>query len=198
MYFKGNLRMGGLPPPKTPLLVIYVKDKMKDKMKDIFEFNHIDKSLSESDIDVLKDFYRHYHKKYWCFKRCYKSFKFLDDVFTISGISLVAIGTIAGGITLNPIVLGVINGAGIIVAGIGKNKNYKKKIELSRIAFTTYEKVLVELRSALRGDEWDKQEFIDRMKLIDEMIIDQTPLSDRFAKKYKKKFSVEENPPKII
>ena len=49
-------------------------------------------------------------------------------------------------------------------------------------------KTLVELRSALRGDEWNKQEFIDRMKLIDEMIIDQTPISDRFAKKYKKKW----------
>ena len=89
-------------------------------MKDIFEFNHIDKSLSESDIKTLKDFYSHYHKKYWCFKRSYKSYKFLDDVFTISGICLVAIGTISGGITLNPVVLGVVNGAGVIVAGIGK------------------------------------------------------------------------------
>ena len=44
------------------------------------------------------------------------------------------------------------------------------------------------LRSALRGDEWSKQDFIDRMKLIDEMIIDQTPLADRFVKKYNKKF----------
>ena len=39
------------------------------KMKDIFEFNHIDRTLSESDIKTLKDFYSHYHKKYWCFKR---------------------------------------------------------------------------------------------------------------------------------
>ena len=31
-------------------------------MKDIFEFNHIDKSLSESDVTTLKDFYSHYHK----------------------------------------------------------------------------------------------------------------------------------------
>ena len=60
--------------------------------------------------------------------------------------------------------------------GIGKKKNYKSKIEMSMIAFTTYEKVLVELRAALRGDEFNKQEFIDRMKRIDEMIIDQTPL----------------------
>ena len=159
-------------------------------MKDIFDFNHIDKSLSETDVKTLKDFYKHYHKKCWCFKKSYKSYKFLDDVFTISSVCLVAIGTISGGITLNPVVLGVVNGAGIIVAGIGKKNNYKRKIEMTRIAFTTYEKVLVELRSALRGDEWNKQDFVDRMKLIDEMIIDQTPIADRFVSRYEKKFGL--------
>ena len=59
------------------------------------------------------------------------------------------------------------------------------QLAMSQIAFTAYDKVLVELRSALRGDEFNKQEFIDRMKLIDEMI---TPLADRFVKKYNKKF----------
>ena len=115
---------------------------------------------------------------------------FVDEVLSISGICLVAIGTIAGGITLNPVVLGVVNGAGVIVTGIGKKKNYKRKIEMSRIAFTTYEKVLVELRAALRGDEWNKQDFVDRMKLIDEMIIDQTPIADRFASRYNTKFNL--------
>ena len=99
-----------------------------------------------------------------------------------------AVGTIAGGITLNPVILGVINGAGVVVAGIGEN--YKRKIEMSRNAFRTYEKVLVELRAALRGDSFNKQEFIERMKLIDEMIIDQTPLADRFASSYNKKFTM--------
>ena len=160
----------------------------KNKMKDIFEFNHIDPSLSETDVKTLKDFYSHYHKKYWCFKKCYKSYKFLDNFFTISGICLVAIGTISGGITLNPVVLGVVNGAGVIIAGVGKKNNYKRKIEMSSIAFTTYEKVLVELRAALRGDEWSKKELIDRIKLIDEMIIDQTPIADRFVSRYNKKF----------
>ena len=159
-------------------------------MKDIFEFNHIDKSLSVSEVNTLKDFYKHYHKKYWCFKKSYKSYKFLDDVFTISGICLVAIGTISGGTTLNPVVLGAVNGAGVIVAGIGKKNNYKRKIGMTRIAFTTYAKVLVELRSALRGDEFNKQEFVDRMKLIDEMIIDQTPIADRFVSRYSKKFGL--------
>ena len=103
---------------------------------------------------------------------------------------MVAIGTISGGITLNPVVLGVVNGAGVVVAGIVKKNNYKRKIEMSRIAFTTYEKVLVELRAALQGDEFNKQEFGDRMKLVDEMIIDQTPIADRFASRYSKKFNI--------
>ena len=59
---------------------------------------------------------------------------------------------------------------------------------MSKIAFTTYEKVLVELRAALLGDEWNKQDFVDRMKLVDEMIIDQTPIADRFSSRYIKKF----------
>ena len=82
--------------------------------------------------------------------------------------------------------------------GYRKNKNYKKKIELSKIAYTTYEKTLVELRAALRGDEFDKDDFIDRMKLIDEIIIDQSPIADRFASRYAKKFYGEDNNVHII
>ena len=89
-------------------------------MKDVFEFNHIDNSLSESEVTTLKDFYKHYHKKYWCFKKSYKRYKILDETLTLSGGGLVVIGTIAGGITLNPIILGVINGAGVIVSSIQK------------------------------------------------------------------------------
>ena len=158
-------------------------------MKDIFEFNHIDPSILESDVKTLKEFYSHYHKKYWCFKQCYKSYKFIDNFFTISGLLLVAIGTISGGITLNPVILGVINGAGVIIAGVGKKNNYKRKIEMTKLAFTTYEKVLVELRAALRGDEWNKQDFVDRMKLIDEFMIDLTPIADRFESRYEEKFN---------
>ena len=91
---------------------------------------------------------------------------------------MVITGTITGGLTLNPIILGVINGFGILLTNVGKMKNYKKKNE----------KVLVELRSALRGDEFNKDQFIDKMKIIDEMIIDQTPLADKYGKKYKAKY----------
>ena len=154
----------------------------------VFEFNHIDNLLSEEEIKTLKEFYKYYHKKFWCFKKTYKHFKILDESITITGILLVIIGTITGGLTLNPIILGVINGFGILLTNFGKMKNYKKKMEMTKIVFTTYDKVLVELRSAMRGDEFDKNQFIDKMKLVDEMIIDQTPLADKYNKKYTKKY----------
>ena len=71
----------------------------------------------------------------------------------------------------------------LLLLELEKKINYKRKIEMSRIAFTTYEKVLVELRAALRGDEWSKKE------LLDEMIIDQTPIADRFVSRYNEKFN---------
>ena len=67
-------------------------------------------------------------------------------------------------------------------------KYFKKKVEMTKTAFTNYEKVLIELRSALRGDEFNKYEFIDKMKIMDSMIMDQTPLADKFAKRYNRKF----------
>lgn len=82
-------------------------------MKDIFEFNHIDKNLSEENVKTLEDFYKHYQKRFWCFKKSYKRFKLLDDEsITITVFCLMIIGTIVGGITLNPIILGFVNGSG--------------------------------------------------------------------------------------
>lgn len=96
-------------------------------MKDIFEFNYIDKSLSEYEIKTIKDFCKHYPKKYRCFKKSYKRFKRLDESFIISRICLKIIGRITGGITLNPIVPGVVNGAGILVINLEKNEELQEK-----------------------------------------------------------------------
>ena len=60
---------------------------------DIFEFNHIDNLLSEDEIKTIKEFYKYYHKKFWCFKKTFKHFKILDETINISGILLMIIYT---------------------------------------------------------------------------------------------------------
>ena len=47
------------------------------------------------------------------------------------------------------------------------------------------------------GQLWEeihlKNQFIDKIKIMDEMMIDQTPLADRFVKKYNRKFEKSKN-----
>lgn len=92
-------------------------------------------------MSELKALYRHYHKKYWLFKQTFKYYKKIDFVCNI-GTVIVETGTIAGGVTLNPTVLGTISGAGLILKTFSEVKNFKRKIEMSKFAYTTYEKIV--------------------------------------------------------
>ena len=86
---------------------------------------------------IFSDFY---HKRFWCLKRAHSRFKKMNLLMNLTSSGLVAIGAIAGGVTMNPIVLGVISGVGLIVKTASEMKNLKSKIEMSKFAFTTYEK----------------------------------------------------------
>ena len=67
-------------------------------------------------------------------------------------------------------------------------KDYEKKIEMCKFAYTTCEKVWVDLRTSLRGAEFNGTQFIFEMKMIDDIVIDLCPLVDKFEKQYVKKF----------
>jgi len=93
---------------------------------------------------------------------------------------LIATRTIVGAATLNPIVPGIISGAGLILSAFTEAKNYKRKIELCKFAYMTYEKILTNIRSFLRGLEFDDEKFLDYIKVVNEIIIDMCPLYDKF------------------
>ena len=50
---------------------------------------------------------------------------------------MIAAGTIAGGITMNPIILGVIAGAGLLLKSFTDYKRFERKIEMCKYAYTT-------------------------------------------------------------
>ena len=157
---------------------------------DIFNFNHIDTSIDETTLTEIKNLYRFYHRRWWCYKQTYKHIKRMSFTCKILSTSLIVAGTISGGVTLNPIILGTISGVGLLVKTITDHKNYNRKIEMSKFAYTTYGKVLVDLRSCLRGKQFDHSSFISDMRLIDTNIIDFCPpISNRVEKRYEKKFN---------
>ena len=88
---------------------------MKKQKQSIFDFNHIDPQIQEEELEEIKNLFRFYHKRFWCLKRAHGRFKKMNLLINLASSGLVAIGTIAGGVTMNPIVLGVISGLGLVV-----------------------------------------------------------------------------------
>ena len=156
--------------------------------KNIFKFNHIDKSKTKEEIQEIKELYKYYHYKYWCHRQAFKHFKKLNLAINISSTGLIVIGAVAGGLTANPAILGSISGAGLVLKTLSDTKNYKRKIEMSKFAYTSYDKTLVSLRTSLRGGTFIKDDFLKEITVLDETIVDFAPLVTRFEKQYAKKF----------
>ena len=167
------------------------KKASRQRKQSIFDFNHIDPHIQEEELEEIKNLFRFYHKRFWCLKRAHSRFKKMNLLMNLTSSGLVAIGAIAGGVTMNPIVLGVISGVGLIVKTASEMKNLKSKIEMSKFAFTTYEKTLSDLRFALRGGNFDRTEFLSSMEVIDGIVIDLGLDWEKFENKWKEKFSME-------
>ena len=99
-----------------------------DRRKSIFNWNHVSEKLTEDQISELKALYKFYHKKYWLFKRTYKHFKKAELACNIGSVLLVVTGTVVGGVTLNPIPLGIISGSGLLLKTYSEAKNYKERL----------------------------------------------------------------------
>ena len=84
-------------------------------MKNLFDFNHIDPTIDEETKEELKKLYKYYHKLWWCHKRAVEQLKKINLVINLISVTLVTAGTVAGAVTLNPVVLGVITGAGLLI-----------------------------------------------------------------------------------
>ena len=64
----------------------------------------------------------------------------------------------AGGITLNPVVIATLTGVGLI--------------EKANFARVEYKKILDEIRFYLRGEPFNEKAFLDRLKMINDFVSD--------------------------
>ena len=126
--------------------------------ENIFHFNHIDKSKTKEEIQEIKELYKFYHYRYWCHRQAFKHFKKLNLAINISSTGLIVIGAVAGGLTSNPAILGSISGAGLVLKTLSdmKKEKRKRKIEVSKFAISSYQKILLDLRTAMRGGPFNR------------------------------------------
>ena len=164
------------------------------RKKTILDFNHIDPSIPPEQLEEIQKLYSTYKRLWWCYKQVYQKQKLLDLVEKISSSALVASGIVVGGATLNPVVLGVISGMGLILKTIQEAKNRGKKIEKAKFAFTNYEKALSALKFALRGGEFDERKFLVEMETLDGIVIDFGLNQEKFERKFRDKHDVGRTP----
>ena len=157
-------------------------------MRSVFNWNHISKDLSDDEITELQALYKHYHRLFKCYQWKYKKLRRIKLGLELSSISLTVVGTITGAVTLNPIVVGCVAGSGVIIQGYLTKSDLRQRVERCRFAYTSYEKILVQLKSFLRGLPYDENVFLSDIKIIDDIVIDQCPSVDKYFEKYNCKF----------
>ena len=110
------------------------------------------------------------------------------SIWLLISAGLVIIGSVAGGITANPIIIGTVTGAGVLLKTFCETENYKRKIEISKYAYKAYQKILADLKTSLRDGPFNKQDFLKEVNILDDTIIDFFPLVTKFEKQYGKEF----------
>ena len=153
----------------------------------IFNFNHIDKNKTKEEVQEIKELYKYYHYRYWCYQKAYTYYEKVNLASNIVSAGLV-IGSVTGGITANSIIIGTVTGAGVLLKAFCETKNYTRKIETSKYAYTTYQKILADLKTSLRGGPFNKKDFLKEVNILDDTIIGFCPLVTKFEKQYEKKF----------
>ena len=67
---------------------------------------------------------------------------------------------------------GTISTGGVILNTYSEVTNFKRKDEMSKFAYMSYDKVLTVLRSFLRGVSFNDKQYLDYVKVLDDIIID--------------------------
>ena len=138
----------------------------------MYDFNHIDPSLSEEKVEMLKVLYAYYHKKHFGYEKLYRSYCRKNFVCNLSAGKLIITAAMAGGITLNPAVIATLTGVGLILKAVASLKKYDKKTDQANFARIEYRKILDEIRYFLSGEPFDEKTLLDRLKLIDDFVTD--------------------------
>ena len=160
-------------------------------MKNIFNWNHISSDLTEDQISELKALYNCYHRLFKCYEWKYKRLKRLKLSLEMSSIGMTVTGSVVGAVTLNPTVIACVAGPGIIIQGYLTKSNLVNNVDRCKFAYTSYKKILIQLKSFLRGLPYNGTIFLSDVKMLDDIIIDTCPTIDKYIDKYNCKFTDE-------
>ena len=159
-------------------------------VKNIFDWNHISSNLTQDQITELKEYYQTYHRKCWAFKQAakrFKKWKLLGDTLSI----VFATGGIASAIATSGISLIAISTTSVIIQDWMKHKNLELKIQNCTHAYHSYQHLLIAIKDMMRDGDFQPSYLHTMMNNIDNHVIDNSPIIDKFLQKYDKIFTYQ-------
>ena len=85
-----------------------------------------------------------------------------------------------------------IGACGIVLGVIAKKKNYPRQIDLTRYAYTNFEKVLHRLKAYLRGEPFCQQALVHELNILEDNVTDLCSAIDfaEYSRQYEKVFDL--------
>ena len=129
-------------------------------------------------LQTLDSLYAFYHRQWWCYSHMYRVFKVHQDLLNALALLVVAAGMIASSICENSFVVSSLTAGATVI-----------KVDRCKFAYTTYAKILTELRTYLRGIPFEEDIFLIKMQIFDDTITEFSPaISDRCTQNYHRLF----------
>ena len=144
----------------------------------------------------LDAWYAYYHRHWWCRRRQFTHFKRTHLWWNGLALLLMASGLIVGPVLKNSLVVAGLAAVSTLVKDWIDFRNWGTLVQLSRFAYTTYAKTLIELRTWARsGNEGDPAAFLVKMQTLDDMVTDFVPpLTDTYRRVYEAQYLYRPRP----
>ena len=161
---------------------------MLERKKSCFNWNHISKNLGQEEIVELKSYYKLYHRKAFAFKLACKHYKKCKIVGHALSIIFASGGVISAAATTG-LSLIAISSVAVFIQGYLEHKAYTLKIRDCEYAYHSYQHLLITIKNILRSGTYDSISLYHQMAGMDNYIIDNSPVIDKYLLKCDKIFS---------
>ena len=161
--------------------------------KNIITFNHFSKDLNFETRTLLYNMYVDNFVKCQCYKLMLKRAKTKCMIFDIASYLTTITGAGASFASVFSLVLVPI---GVAIGIYKKHQNFEKKKETLSLAYTSYKKVLNEIRSFFRGQSFNEKEFVRDCLINDNTISDLCPpittvVREKILERYEVKYIID-------
>ena len=134
---------------------------------------------SELDSRLLSTFdtlHTEFHRKMWYHQKLYLKFKRLNAIFNALALLCIAAGIVISSVYGEGVVMVVLTAFSTLIKGWMDFKKLPVKMDMCRFAYTSYEKLLIEIQAYVRGMSMDDvRAFLVKCQVNEEVVSDLTP-----------------------